>query len=325
MIYLSQAESPIGQSLNLDVSYTKSPTDDNSIEADESGAFTDTDHNGKVIGNRTVQAENDNPQTIILSSTDSSPEKSTNSSLSDPGMTTATIKNDEAGFAMDASDSIQSQTSHFDNNPSTKVEETVVRKRGRPRLSKNKKPSLNLPRSKRGKRAEIDESPVQEKPLKLIINIKDSKITESPTRAFAELEDNSLDERLQNNEDEDMDEKEAEEQKPSTPQKALSGFKIPKRQRPSTEENDSVKNENQNRSSKVRFILFWIKVYDCTINVRVNQIVRKMHQILTLIRLLISILYSGERREYFHCEIFSSPFTFSELCSTKQSLFTIKI
>ena len=159
---------------------------------------------------------------------------------------------------VDAAPSDRSLTEDFHTDISSPVEEPIVRKRGRPKLSKNKKPPLRLPKTRRGKKLErIEkvekvETPETEKPLKLTmkINIKDSKITESPTRVFAEVENSMVSEKLQNdNEDEEMEEKEVDEVKTSTQPKALLGFKIPKKQRPSTED---VKKETSDRLSKVR-------------------------------------------------------------------------
>ena len=199
-----------------------------------------------------ISVDDDENETIVVSSSDSSPEGSLKKQLdnSRTADSSAIITDEETSMDVDnsLSDRVQSEDLHSD--ASSPLIEPVVRKRGRPKLSKNKKPSLKLPKAKKGKKADTIGSREPEKPLKLTmkINIKDSKITESPTKAFAEVGNITMDEKLHDGEDEEMDEKDGDEKKPSTQPKSLLGFKIPKKQRPSTED---VKNETLDRPSKV--------------------------------------------------------------------------
>ena len=201
---------------------------------------------------------NDSILTTVVSSPESAPERSSTSLLESSGNSDAPGTNVEEENSMDVEQvpSEDDSSASFTVDGSTvAVEEPVVRKRGRPKSSKRNGPTLNLPRAKKGKRKEKIDPPEQEKPLKLTmkINIKDSKITESPTKAFVDLEEDTLDERLQADEDdEDMTAKEDEdEKKPSTQPKALLTFKIPKKQRSSVEERDDVKKENPDKLSQV--------------------------------------------------------------------------
>lgn len=204
--------------------------------------------------------ENEDPSTIVVSSSDSSPESSSRNTIVTSGKMVAVMAEEDAS-SMDVD---------FDNVESTRLvsevvssgapEQPVVRKRGRPKSLKNKTSSMNLPKAKKGKRKEKLGIRENEKPLKLTmtINIKDSKITESPTRAFADLEEGILDDGLPTDKDEDTSEMETDEKLLNSQPKALVGFRIPKKQRVSTDEGDAVKKENGNQPLKVKFFKSYV-------------------------------------------------------------------
>jgi len=168
---------------------------------------------------------------IVVSSSDSSPEGS--SGTTKPVVAASA---GEASMDVDAPLSGGPQLEDRHSDASSPSEEPIIRKRGRPKLSKNKKPP-KVPKSKKQKKTERLEPQEPEKmKLTMKINIRDSKITESPTRAFADVEDCSVDEKQQNAEVEGVNEKELNEKKPSTQPVALVGFKIPKKRKASVED-----------------------------------------------------------------------------------------
>ena len=193
-----------------------------------------------------LSVENYNRNTpIIVSSSDSSPDGG--SGTTKPVVATSA---GEASVDVDAPLSGGSQLEDRHSDASSPSEEPIIRKRGRPKLSKNKKPQ-KLPKSKKQKKAERVEPQEPEKlKLTMKINIRDSKITESPTRAFADVGECTVDEKRQNDEIDGMNEKELNEKKPSTQPMALVGFKIPKKRKPSV---DDVKGTSD-RPSKVRYL-----------------------------------------------------------------------
>lgn len=243
--YSLQADSPVGRSLDVGDTDANSSPDANILDINASPTKRDT---GRIAGDYNQH------EPIVVSSSDSSPDESLKKRLDNSRTTESPVMITEGETVMDVDtsfpDRVQSEDLHSDI--SSPLKEPVVRKRGRPKLSKNKKPPLKLPKAKKEKKVSKIDSPEPEKPLKLTmkINIKDSKITESPTRAFAEVENITMNEKLHDGEDEEMDERESDERKPNTQPKSLLGFKIPKKQRSSTED---VKNETSDRPSKVWF------------------------------------------------------------------------
>ena len=188
---------------------------------------------------------------IVVSSSDSSPEGS--SGTTKPVVAASA---GEASMDVDAPLSGGPQLEDRHSDASSPSEEPIIRKRGRPKLSKNKKPP-KVPKSKKQKKTERLEPQEPEKmKLTMKINIRDSKITESPTRAFADVEDCSVDEKQQNAEVEGVNEKELNEKKPSTQPVALVGFKIPKKRKASVED---IKGTSD-RPPKVRYLCLFLSV-----------------------------------------------------------------
>ena len=195
-----------------------------------------------------------NEQSPIVILSDSSPERGKSSAISEGS--SEPIAAEARDIVMQEEDS---SVDYSDVSFQSPVQ-APVRKRGRPK--KGTQP-LNLPKiKKKNKKKEKVESPLQETPplkLTMKINIKDSKITESPTKALEELAKKSLKEVAKEAEKEDITEKEIVEPTPSTQPKALQTFKIPlKKQRSTSSTEEKVGSDKKvaadSRTIKVNHI-----------------------------------------------------------------------
>ncbi|XP_065065184.1 TOX high mobility group box family member 4-B-like isoform X2 [Rhopilema esculentum] len=184
----------------------------------------------EMIDESSNSGHNNTPMVVL--SSDSSPEK--NGSELDSGVTSG------VQFAT-------AQSSSMDTNDVQIMEPPPVRKRGRPR-TKNLLPSNVKKEPKKTKKKEKIVSEDRPTPkLTMKINIRNSQITESPTKALEDLSKTFSDDRVEEKHKEEHEEKhdediaeedDIEDQPKPTQPKSLMSFKIPLKKNRSTGSSD---------------------------------------------------------------------------------------